>query len=81
MDAKGLTQRQREVLAKSAQGFTSEQIANFLFISHNTVRSTFTSARKRLKASNTTQAVVLAIAKEELCLNHEGYCYTPEIEK
>jgi DNA-binding CsgD family transcriptional regulator len=76
-----LTKRQKEFLAKSAQGMTSGKIAGVFCVSDNTVRSTFAAAKERLGAKTTVQAVVLAIAREELGLQHDGFCYMPEIEE
>lgn len=80
MIQRSLTKRQVEFLAKSAQGMTSEQIAKSCYVTANTVRSTFTEARKRLGATTTVQCVIMAIAREELGLDHEGYCYIPDFE-
>lgn len=79
MKQEGLTKRQIEFLAKSAQGMTSEQIAKSCFVSHNTVRSTFSAARARIGATTTVQCVIMAIAREELGLDHDGNCYVPNI--
>lgn len=79
MDQRGLTKRQKEFLAKSAQGLTSGKIAEVFCVSDSTVRSTFAKAKERLGATTTVQAVVLAIAREELGLDHEGFCYMPEL--
>lgn len=80
MDQRGLTERQKQFLAKSAQGMTSGKIAGVFSVSDSTVRSTLASAKKSLGASTTAQAVVLAIAREELGLDHEGFCYITEYE-
>jgi DNA-binding NarL/FixJ family response regulator len=81
MDQKALTKRQAEFLAKSARGMTYEEIAKTSFVTKNTVRSTFTSARKRLGAETNTQCVVMAIAREELGLSHDGICFVPDYEE
>lgn len=77
MAQKALTKRQVEFLAKSAQGMTYEEIAETSFVTKNTVRSTFTAARKRLYAKTNTQCVVIAIAREELGLSYDGICFVP----
>lgn len=56
---------------------TYEQIAETCFVSTDTVRSTLVNARQRLGANTTAQAAVIAIAREELGLTHEGLVYVP----
>ena len=80
MVQKELTKRQKEFLAMTAQGLMHEKIAEICVVSPETVRNSLARARERMKASTTAQCVVLAIAREELGLTHEGYCYVPNIE-
>ena len=55
-----LTRRQRECLQYTADGYTGRKVAHRLGISLRMVRFHLESARQRLNASSTTQAVYLA---------------------
>ena len=59
----------------TAQGKSADQIARECFVSVNTVRSTVVDARARLKANNTAHCIIIAIAREELGLDHDGNCF------
>lgn len=74
---KELTKRQKECLAAVAQGKQYEQIAQDKKISPHTVRNNIIAARKKLGATTTAQAVILAISREELGLSHDGICFVP----
>lgn len=79
MGIKALTLRQKEFLAMAARGNTHKKIAEECFVSPKTVTSAFTNARSRLEASTTAQVIVLAIAREELGITHDGVCFVPSI--
>jgi DNA-binding CsgD family transcriptional regulator len=55
--ALGLTQRQAEVHSLALQGYTSQQIADLLFLSRRTVEKHFEAIYQRLGVSNRAQAV------------------------
>lgn len=55
--ALGLTKRQAEVHALALKGYTSQQIADLLFLSRRTVEKHFEAIYQRLGVSNRTQAV------------------------
>ncbi len=61
-----LTRRERDVLALAGRGLTNQEIADELFISPRTVKSTLHRACARLGAHNRTQAVILAIKRGAL---------------
>jgi len=56
-----LSKRQRDVLAAAAEGKTGRETALLLGISRATVRGHLISARARLNAASTCQAVAIAI--------------------
>jgi DNA-binding NarL/FixJ family response regulator len=58
---KTLTPRQREVLAMVADGKTTDQIAQALFITRDTVRAHVRSAMETLQADTRTHAVAKAL--------------------
>jgi len=74
---KQLTQRQLEFLAKSARGMTQEEIAKECYVVKSTVKSTIGEARERLEVKTTLQCLCVAIAREELGLDHDGVCFIP----
>ena len=74
-DIKPLTQRQLEFLALIANGMRPVEIAELCVLSRGTVNATIDKARQRIGARNNSQAVVLAIAREELGLAHDGQCF------
>ncbi len=59
----GLTAREREVLAWSAQGKTAWEIGEILNIAKRTVDEHAQTAMRKLGATNRTQAVAIAIRK------------------
>jgi LuxR family transcriptional regulator, quorum-sensing system regulator BjaR1 len=61
-----LTARQREILTWCATGKSAWEISRILNISARTVVAHLESIRRRLNASNTTQAVVMALRCGEL---------------
>jgi DNA-binding CsgD family transcriptional regulator len=61
-----LTPREREVIRLLAQGLTSPQIADQLFVSPATVRTHVQNARRRLGASTSAQAVSMALKLREI---------------
>lgn len=63
---KKLTPREAEVLLWVARGKTNAEISVILRISQETVKAHIENARIKLGASNKTQAVALAIAREIL---------------
>lgn len=56
-----LTQREKEVLAMVAKGGSNHEIAEKLFLKEVTVKTHLNSIFKKLKVSNRTQAVLLAM--------------------
>jgi DNA-binding CsgD family transcriptional regulator len=73
-----LTPRQREFLALYARGMRLEEIAAVCCVQIGTVKDAMLETRSRLGAKNSAEAVALAIAREELALDHDGVCYVPE---
>jgi PAS domain S-box-containing protein len=64
-----LTAREREVLSLVAEGGTSREVAERLYLSPTTVESHIRSAMQRLGARNRPHAVALALARGELALD------------
>ena len=58
---KTLTSREKEVLQLAAEGANNKEIAEKLVLSEVTVKSHMNSIFKKLKVTNRTQAVLLAI--------------------
>ena len=56
-----LTPKEKEVLALVAKGASNQEIADKLFVSDVTVKTHLNSIFKKLKVSNRTQAVLLAM--------------------
>lgn len=56
-----LTPKEKEVLALVAQGVSNQEIADKLFVRDVTVKTHLNSIFKKLKVTNRTQAVLLAI--------------------
>ena len=56
-----LTAREKEVLKLVSQGASNQQIADALFVREVTVKTHLNSIFKKLKVSNRTQAVLLAM--------------------
>ena len=56
-----LSERERDVLALLADGFTTAQVANRLSVSEHTVRSRIKAILSKLGARNREQAVAKAI--------------------
>jgi pimeloyl-ACP methyl ester carboxylesterase/DNA-binding CsgD family transcriptional regulator len=59
-DFSALTRREREVLARLAQGLANSQIAEALFLSEKTVRNHVSSILDKLGVHSRAQAIVLA---------------------
>jgi DNA-binding NarL/FixJ family response regulator len=59
--APALTERQLQVIRMAAQGCSTREIADRLFISPTTVKSHFESAYAKLGASDRASAVAAAI--------------------
>jgi hypothetical protein len=59
------------------RGMTYQQIADECVLDRGTVHNTITSARQRLGGVSTIQALLIAIAREELGLTHDGICFLP----
>jgi two-component system response regulator DesR len=57
----GITERERDVLRRLAQGLSNDEIGVQLFISGETVRTHVQKASRKLGAHNRTEAVALAI--------------------
>lgn len=60
-DVRPLTQREREVLALVAEGYSNKRIAHHLGISERTVKQHLTWIMTKLQASDRTHAVVIAV--------------------
>lgn len=60
-DIEPLTQREKEVLKMVSQGASNSSIAEKLFVREVTVKTHLNSIFKKLKVSNRTQAVLLAM--------------------
>lgn len=56
-----LTTKEKEVLQMAAKGVSNKQIADKLFVKEVTVKTHLNSIFKKLKVSNRTQAVLLAM--------------------
>ena len=56
-----LTPKEKEVLALVAKGASNQEIADKLFVRDVTVKTHLNSIFKKLKVSNRTQAVLLAM--------------------
>jgi DNA-binding CsgD family transcriptional regulator len=63
-----LTERHREILRLTAQGFRAREIARRCGITEKTVRAHLAEIRWRLRAPNTPRALVLALVLGELTL-------------
>lgn len=66
-----LTVRQAEYVALSANGMTTEQIAQALFVSTNTVSGALTDARRKVDAKNTTELACLCLEAGFIYWDHE----------
>jgi DNA-binding NarL/FixJ family response regulator len=73
-----LTKRQKQFLAMVGKGKLNQEIASIFNLSSRTVENTISQARTRLKARTTAQCILIAIAREELGLTHEGDCFVPD---
>lgn len=74
-EVQSLTARQKQFLALTARGFQYAQIAHACGVSIKTIENQLSMARKRIGATTTAQCVVIAIAREELGIDHDGNCY------
>lgn len=63
---KALSSRESEILAMLADGMTGEEIARHLVLSPETVRTHIRNAMEKLDARTRTQAVVMALDREEI---------------
>lgn len=61
-----LTDRQREILEKTSEGLSSDEIAGLLGISSYAVNQHLDTVRRKLGASSRTEAVAIAIRKHFL---------------
>ena len=61
VNIEALTPKEKEVLALVAQGASNQEIADKLFVRDVTVKTHLNSIFKKLKVSNRTQAVLLAM--------------------
>jgi len=64
--AKALSEREQEILAMLARGLTGEEIAHRLVLSPETVRTHIRNAMAKLEARTRTEAVVIALEREEI---------------
>lgn len=65
-----LTQREREILHHVAAGATNDQIARRLNLTTDTVKSHMRHITIKLRATNRTHAVVLAIKYKAITTRH-----------
>jgi DNA-binding NarL/FixJ family response regulator len=65
-DDRVLSGRESEILAMLAKGLTGEEIAQYLVLSPETVRTHVRNAMAKLKARTRTEAVVKALDREEI---------------
>lgn len=63
-----LTERHRQVLRLTAQGLRASEVAARLWLAESTVKQHLAEIRWRLRAPNTTRAVVIALIRGELLL-------------
>jgi len=63
-----LTERHRQVLRLTAQGLRASEVAAALWVTESTVKQHLAEVRWRLRAPNTTRAVVIALIQGELSL-------------
>lgn len=63
---KALSARESEILSMLAEGLTGEEIARRLVLSPETVRTHVRNAMEKLNARTRTQAVVMALDREEI---------------
>jgi DNA-binding NarL/FixJ family response regulator len=61
INVEALTPKEKEVLALVAQGASNQEIADKLFVRDVTIKTHLNSIFKKLKVSNRTQAVLLAM--------------------
>ena len=64
--ARGMTARERQIVGLLAEGLTGAQIAAELYLSPETVRTHIRNAMARLGAATRSQAVALALEREEI---------------
>ena len=60
-DVEQLTKREKEVISMLAQGASNKEIADKLFVRDVTIKTHLNAIFKKLKVTNRTQAVLLAI--------------------
>lgn len=68
MDIK-LTPREAEILTLAAQGLTSRQIANALYLSDVHVKRCLSEGRCKLGAVNTAHAIAIAVAAKLIIIH------------
>ena len=71
-DRPPLTRREREILGHLAEGMSGAQIAEKLVLSPETVRTHVRNAMAKLGASTRSQAVALALQREEIAKSPAG---------
>lgn len=59
----------------TAQGKMQDQIAYECGIKIKSVENTIAKAKERLGAKTVSQAVIIAISREELGIDHDGHCF------
>ena len=64
VNLKPLTSKEKEVLQLAAKGFSNKEISEKLFVKEVTVKTHLNSIFKKLKVTNRTQAVLLAMQAE-----------------
>lgn len=69
-----LTARQRVALELTGLGFTTQEIAERLELTPATVEKHLRLARKALDARNTSHALVLALARRQIFIDHGEAC-------
>lgn len=76
-DRMSLTERQVEFLSAFGRGMRIPAIAGEYELTVQAVETTLKRARERYAVGTTVEALVIAIAREEIGLTHDGVCYTP----
>jgi len=65
-NGRALTEREREVVRRIAEGDTTDQIAERLFISRTTVDTHVRKAMGRMGAKNRAHLIALALRSDEI---------------
>lgn len=73
------TTRQLEILARCARGMTYQEIGRDLYLSPDRIYEEMAELRSKLGARNSSQALVVAIARGHICVDgRAGDVFVPE---